>query len=245
MPVTVPPSVYAQSYPLWPRQGSRDTLLQALAVQGQRVVDVGCGDGRLVRWLVHEAGAASGIGLECSPRQLAKAHSLPALANVTIIEGVAQSMPLPDASADVVIFFNSLHHVPHEVMPQALAEVARVLAPGGILYVNEPIAYGPFFDLCRLVDDETTVRATAQQALTTLAPLGLEALNEYQYCHTVVMASFEAFRERLVSANVEREALFDQHEADLRTAFAQTATATGESVSFDQPSIALTFRKVG
>lgn len=242
----VPPAVLADAYPLWPRQSNFTTLLENLPVQGMRIIDVGCGDGRLLRSLIEKNGAAYGIGVECSPRQLAKARALPPLPNLEIHDGVAQNLPCADASADIVIFFNSLHHIPPDAMQQSLREAARVLVPGGIVYVCEPIAYGPFFDLCRHVDDETIVRAQAQEVLSRADELGLKPLNEYLYCNYSVIATFEAFRERLVSANVDREALFAEHEPALRELFTQIGTPEpdGSGMGFDQPAIAKTFQRM-
>lgn len=241
MSTPLPPSVLAQSYPLWPCQSNYATLLQALAVQGKRIVDVGCGEGRLLRSLVGEHGAAHGIGLECSPRQLAKARALPPLAHVEIHDAVAQAMPVADSSADLVIFFNSLHHIPPQDMQQALKEAARVLCPGGLLYVCEPVAYGPFFDLCRAVDDETELRAAAQDALDHAQDAGLSPHNEYRYYQHLVMPSFEAFQDRIVSANVDREARFAENESALRDLFTHLGTPTEGGTGFDQPSLVRTF----
>ncbi len=50
-------------------------------------------------------------------------------------------------------------------MDAALAEIARVLVPGGWLYVSEPVFAGPFNELMRLFHDEQAVRAAALAAL--------------------------------------------------------------------------------
>lgn len=50
-------------------------------------------------------------------------------------------------------------------MAQALAEAARVLRPGGHLYVSEPVYAGPLNDVIGLFHDEREVRAAAQAAL--------------------------------------------------------------------------------
>ncbi len=223
-------------------------LLETLAAQpgglaGRRVVDVGCGDGRLARSLV-EQGAASAIGIECSPRQLAKARALPPAAAVTVIEGVAEAMPLPDGAADVMVFFNSLHHVPPAAMATALREAARVLVPGGLLCVCEPLAAGPFFELCRSVDDEGEVRRLAQEALRDVIGHGFALEHDETYCRPIVMADFETFRERLVSANAERDAAFARQDADLRAAFARLAGRDADGAyTFDQPARIMVVRR--
>ncbi len=66
---------------------------------------------------------------------------------------------------DLALMHKSLHHVPLTAMDQALAEVARVLRPGGYLYVSEPVYAGPLNEIVRLYNDEGVVRAAAQAAL--------------------------------------------------------------------------------
>lgn len=229
-------------------------LLETLAAQpgglaGRRVVDVGCGDGRLARSLVDQdpsggLGAASATGIECSPRQLAKARALPPAAGVTILEGVAEAMPLPDGAADIMVFFNSLHHVPPPAMATALREAARVLAPGGLLCVCEPVADGAFYDLCRPVDDEAEVRRCAQNALRDAIGHGFALEHDETYCHPIVMADFETFRDRLVSANAERDAAFARQDADLRAAFERLAGRNADGAyTFDQPARIIVLRR--
>lgn len=224
------------------RRHNWDVIVTTLRPQGKRVVDVGCGDGGLSRRLAREGAQVTGV--ECSPRQLAKARAAKPVDGATIVEGVGQALPLADGSADWVVFFNSLHHVLDEFMAQALAEAARVLVPGGMVYVSEPVADGEFFTLCRAVDDETEVRARALAALRD-AP-GLAAADEIAYLHTVSLADFAAFHDRIVSANVEREAIFAAHQDRLRPLFASLGRANADGGrDFDQPMRVNLLRKVG
>jgi SAM-dependent methyltransferase len=207
-----------------------DVIVETVEVAGKRVIDVGCGDGGLARHLARH-GAASVLGVETSPRQLAKARAADPVAGVTIVEGVAEHLPAEAGSADLVVFFNSLHHVPGRA--QALAEAVRVLAPGGLVYVSEPVAEGPFFEMVRPVDDETEVRAQAYDALRN-AP-GLTQEREFFYVHTVRLRDFAALRERIVSANSEREAIFAARDAELCALFGRLATPCDDGHCFDQP----------
>ncbi|MCR6628832.1 MAG: class I SAM-dependent methyltransferase [Magnetospirillum sp.] len=213
------------------RRRNADVIVETLALEGKRVIDVGCGDGHLAR---HMAGfGARVLGVECSPRQLAKARAAAPMDRVTIVEGVGQSLPVPSGEADYVVFFNSLHHVPVAVMGQALQEAARVLRPSGAVYVSEPVAEGKFFETCRPVDDETEVRTRAYRALQSCP--ALQPVREFRYVHTVQMRTFDAFRERLISANVEREARFDAIKDELRTLFETNGRRTDTGWEFDQP----------
>lgn len=223
---------------------NRDVLFDMLPMTGATIVDVGCGDGRLARQMADEGGAARVIGVECSPRQLAKAAALPPHDAVQVIEGVAEALPVADASADGVVFFNSLHHVPVEHMAAAMAETARVLKPGGLCYVGEPVAEGAFYEVCKPVDDEAVVRAEAQTALRAAASVGLTIVRELAYIHVVRMRDYETFRDRLTSANADRDAYFAAHDAEMRALFDSRARRDADGASlFDQPGLAVLLRK--
>ncbi|MEW5727762.1 MAG: class I SAM-dependent methyltransferase [Pseudomonadota bacterium] len=223
------------------RRRNADVIVETLDLAGKRVIDVGCGDGHLARHMARHG--ADVLGVECSPRQLAKARAAEPQPGVEIVEGVGQALPAEEASADVVVFFNSLHHVPAEFMAPALAEARRVLKPGGQVYVSEPLAEGVFYHVCRPIDDEAQVRALAYEALRH-AP-GFMSVAEFRYLHTVRMASYEAFRDRIISANAEREARFAEMDAEMRVLFAERATpAEDGGFLFDQPMRVNLLRKL-
>ena len=110
-------------------------------IDGKRIVVVGCGEGRVVR-LVGAAGARA-VGVEANPKRLATARRTPPMADETYVEGDGAALPFDDASADVVLYFGTLHHVADGGQVGAVAEAARVLALGGLAYITEPIAQGP------------------------------------------------------------------------------------------------------
>jgi SAM-dependent methyltransferase len=217
-----------------------DVIVETIGLEGKRVIDVGCGDGHLVRHLARFG--AHVIGVECSPRQLAKARAAERVAGEEIVEGVGQALPAADASADLVVFFNSLHHIPIPVMGRALAEAARVLRPGGQAYIAEPLPEGALFEAVRPVSDETEVRRAALAAL--LSAPGFAAEAEIRYIHTVRLAGYEAFRDRIVSANAEREAAFTRLDDEMRARFARLAEPDGDGFRFLQPMRVNLLRKV-
>jgi arsenite methyltransferase len=100
---------------------------------GERIVDVGCGagfDSLIAARMVGTEGSV--VGVDMTPAMLAKARQSAAeagSANVTFREGYAEALPVPDGWADVVISNGALNLVPDKAA--ALAEMARVLKPGG------------------------------------------------------------------------------------------------------------------
>jgi SAM-dependent methyltransferase len=163
---------------------------------------------------------------------LAKARTAETVPGARIVAGVGQALPVADGWADAVAFVNSLHHIPTPVMPAALAEAARVLKPGGVVYVSEPLAEGPFFEAVLPIDDETAVRAAALAAIKGAA---LRPVSEFFYVNTVRMDSYEAFRERIVSANAEREAAFARLDGEMRERFLRLAQRGADGFVFEQP----------
>jgi len=93
---------------------------------GPRVLDVGAGTGKLTATLV--ALGAEVIAVEPDPEMLAELRR--ALPAVRARPGSAEAIPLPDASVDAVLAGNALHWFD---MAVAGPEIARVLAPGGVL----------------------------------------------------------------------------------------------------------------
>ena len=88
------------------------------------VVDLGAGTGKLTRSLVALGHRVTAV--EPLPEMLA--HLRDAVPEVTAVEGGAEAIPLPDASADIVTVAQAFHWFDHG---PALDEIARVLRPGG------------------------------------------------------------------------------------------------------------------
>ncbi|HEY9079365.1 class I SAM-dependent methyltransferase [Magnetovibrio sp.] len=218
--------------PLTPRTNS-EVLTATLDFHDKKVVDIGCGEGHLVRLMTRHG--AKAFGIECNPEQLEKAHAEKPVADEVYYAGRAEDLPFAPDSIDIAVFFNSLHHVDVDNMGQALREAARVLKSGGFLYVCEPIAEGPHFELMQPVHDETVVRAKAYEALQGADQFGLSLQNEFTYVHPAQHKDFAHFKERMLRINPQREEEFARLEDDLRDAFARLGQPTDGGFSFDQP----------
>jgi ubiquinone/menaquinone biosynthesis C-methylase UbiE len=149
-------------------------------------------------------------------------------------EGVGEDLNFEDDSFDIVIFFNSLHHVPIPNIPKALDEAARVLRPGGKVYIAEPLAEGPNFEFQKTINDETEVRARAYDAIKDAAAHGFKETAETFYTRDMVQQSFEQWRDNSSAINPARREIIDAHEAELRDSFARIGTARDDGVHFAQ-----------
>jgi len=141
------PSLYERENQALARDGRlQHALLDAVAPAGRTVLDIGCGTGF---WLPRWEGAARVIGVEPDPRLLELARERVAdRSDVEVLAGSAEHLPLPDHSVDVAnarfaYFFGPGSDV-------GLAEVARVLRPGGsLVVVDNSWRSGDFVDLLR------------------------------------------------------------------------------------------------
>jgi SAM-dependent methyltransferase len=177
------------------------------------VVDIGCGGGALVRALTGLGARVTGV--EISESQLAAAIGQDNGSGARYLVGRAERLPLDNSSVDIVVFMRSLHHVPQDQLGAALAEARRVIRPGGAVYVAEPLAEGSFFELTRMVDDETVVRSAAQAALTQASDAGLRRSTTVEYDAPLTVAGLAGLRARIVAADPERAERFDELAAAL------------------------------
>ncbi|MCA9715367.1 MAG: methyltransferase domain-containing protein [Myxococcales bacterium] len=178
-------------------------LTEAVELRGKRVLDIGCGEGALSRFLADFA--AEVVGVECNTEMLVLAQQGAEVANLRFVQGVGEALPFADESVDVIVYSNSLHHVPVASQGAALREAARVLRRGGDLLVLEPIARGPFQEMLAPIHDETEVRARAQEELeAAVRSGGFEAVARDELVNEVTLPSFDAFRERVLRINPDR-----------------------------------------
>jgi len=113
----------------------RDRLAElARLAPGEAVLDVGCGTGSLALAAKRRVGAAGTVvGVDASPEMIALAQRKAARADseVTFRNGVAERLPFPDGTFDVVLATLMLHHLPAPLRRECAREAVRVLKPGG------------------------------------------------------------------------------------------------------------------
>ncbi len=111
------------------RGGDAELAVDLAALRpGDHVVDVGCGPGAAVRLAASRGATVVGVDPASVMLDVARWTTW-RRAGITWQVGAAEALPLPDASADVVWALSTVHHWPD--VPAAVAEVARVLRPGG------------------------------------------------------------------------------------------------------------------
>lgn len=195
-------------------------LSDLVPLEGQHIIELGCGNARLARQLLQAYPDSHVTGLEVDARQHAKNLADPQ-EHLSFVAAGAQDVPFPDASFDLALMLKSLHHVPLPLLDQALSEVARVLRPGGHLYVSEPVYDGPLNEIVRLFNDEGEVRAAAQAAVDRVLAQGpWQQVAERRFDMPVHYTDFNEFEQRMMRPTFADHALTDELIQRVAVAFA-------------------------
>ena len=178
---------------------AEDLVRSAALRPGERVLDIACGTGvvaRLAAKVVGPNGAVTGVDINTG--MLAVAHSIGSgAANIEWRQGDAASLPLEDSTQDVALCQMGLQFIQDK--HTALAEVRRVLVPGGRLLVNVPGPTPPLFSAL----EDALARSTSPQVAAFVRLVF--ALHEATEVHRLLDTA--GFRGVYVTKTVKRLAL--------------------------------------
>ncbi|WP_287923332.1 class I SAM-dependent methyltransferase [Diaphorobacter sp.] len=221
-----------------------DVLVELLPTPGTRVIELGCGGARMARQMLQRWPDMRYLGLEVDLRQHAiNLQDTPPRMRFAV--GGAQAIACDDAQFDLALMLKSLHHVPLDAMDQALTEVARVLRPGGHLYVSEPVYEGALNEIVRLYNDEGIVRAAAQAALDRALAVRStwEQVAQRRFDMPVHFEDFAQFERRMMNPT------FADHRIDAplreRVAAAFAPHCTMQGAHFVRPMHVRLLRRAG
>ena len=208
--------------------GDREMVERLLNLDGKLLVELGCGAAVNTRALAATGHDRRVLAYEVDKIQHGLNLAAPPLPNVEFRYGSAEAIDCAEGSVDVVMMLKSLHHVPREVLPQALREIRRVLKAGGDFYVCEPLFAGAFNDILKLFHDEQQVRATAFAALQDAVASGrFELVIEAFYLTPSSFRDFSEFEQRVIKATHTTHCLTPATRAEVMRRFAAHCCAKG------------------
>lgn len=118
----------------------RMTVDQALLQPGESFLDVGCGTGGVTipaKIRVGENGGAAGIDPALEMIAVARRKAQRAGIEIDFRVGVIEALPFPEETFDVVTSSLMMHHLPEPLQVEGLAEIWRVLKPGGRILIAD------------------------------------------------------------------------------------------------------------
>ena len=203
-------------------------MLETLPLDGATVLELGCGKADKTRQLAESGRVREIIAFEVDVRQHAKNLQITDLPTVSFRQGGAEAIPLPDASVDLVLMFKSLHHVPLEHMDRALTEIARVLKPGGLAWISEPVYAGELNEVFKLFHDEQQVREAAFAAVCRAVEAGTLQLREQRFFNSRShFDDFAQFDQRMIQVTHSDHRLSPELYARVKARFESFLGAEG------------------
>ena len=219
-------------------------MLGELPFTGASVLELGCGKAEKTRLLAETGRPKEIVALEVDDIQHQRNLQISDLPNVHFRHGGAEAIPAPDNSFDIVLMFKSLHHVPMEHMDAALSEIARILKPGGLAWISEPVYAGDLNEVLRLFHDEKIVREAAFAAIRKAVNDGRLSLEKQHFFRTRShFESFAQFDQRMIQVTHTNHQLAPDLYQQVKEKFASCLTSEG--ATFLNPQRVDCLRKAG
>lgn len=213
--------------------GYHDQLARAAAALVERlpeqatVLDLGCGSGASTQAILtawegagRPPSALTVLGVDASAGMIAQAlrKRWPATVTFDIHDAVHWLADRDEASVDGILAAYLVRNVPDR--DALIAEIARVLRPGGLAWISEPIYAGDFNEVIRLFHDEKTVREAAFAAECRAVEGGILALDRQLFFQTRShFADFAEFDARMIQVTHTKHRLSPDLYAQVRQTF--------------------------
>jgi len=209
-------------------QNELELLLGELPLRGGRLLELGCGRAEKTRAIAKTGLPAEIVALEVDRRQHEINLAQEPIPGVEFRLGGAEAIPFDDGRFDFVVMFRSLHHVPVERMAAALKEVSRVLKPGGMAWISEPVFAGGVDQIMRLFYDESQMREAAFAALRQAVEQGWLQLRKQLFFSTRSrFRDFDEFDARMIRVTHAEHRLSPAMYQAVRDKFAACMTPAG------------------
>ncbi len=207
---------------------------------GKTLLDIGCGRGRLSRALGKRGAVMTGIDPQAAMIDLAREIA----PDATFVQASGEALPFEDNTFDGAVILNSLHHVPEPVLEAGLAEAMRVIKPGAVFLIMEPLAKGGYQAVFAPIDDETDVRAMALAKLDAfIERTGTKVILHAEYETMIPEENAESVLASGLRVDPSRAALIEEKRDEVTRLFDIHVRQTERGPALDQPMIAIALQK--
>ncbi len=186
------------------RVKNEPALLLKYVKQGARIIDVGCGEGALVKFLVNSGFKAYGVDRKPVIKKSLKKSENRKLTG-RLFSGRAEKIPFNDNTFDYAVYFASFHHIEPSRMLKALKESKRALRKNGKVIIVEPCPVkGHYYELLRLVNDEKRIQIAAYSLIRKFHQGYFRDFSEKYFYMNRTSEDYNALLEKYVKLKADR-----------------------------------------
>ena len=211
---------------------SKELILNKISFTNKKVLDVGCGDGWFSLWCVDYGCIADAIDPSDEQIKIAKSKNEK---RVKFIVSGGENITSLNKKYNYIFFFNSLHHIPEDLMEQTLLECKKSLCEDGLIFIIEPIAKGTFHDFVKNIDDETHVRNSAYKVIKNCEKINLYENNETLYKEVKSFKDKDECIDFLMSVDKKRSNYINSNKIFLYEEFDRLSIFNEDRYEFIQP----------
>ena len=212
---------------------SKQQIKSLVNLKNKKLLDIGCGDGWLLSWCFNDI--VSGLGIEPSIEQIKLAEKN-IKNNKIIFKNIgAESIGQLNDTFDLIIFFNSFHHVPVDLMSHVLNETTKCMHKDSIIIIIEPLAEGNFYKFMRDIDDEYEVRLKAYKSIKNCKIHNLKLRDEIFYNEVKSFDNFEKCINFIKNVDVNRKPYINNNIDKIKSLFIDLSKFQNGKFEFKQP----------
>ncbi len=209
-------------------------------LENQRILDVGCGRGGLLKALANRL--AKPTGIDVNKQSLIEASRKCPQAEL-IHTGVGD-MVFRDHGFDGTIILNTLHHIPEKEIQRGLQKALQVTKQGCPVLIMEPLNFGSFFEVFKPLEDETDVCRNALHELHDFIERDLGRLNDaFEYMTSIRVSSIEAIVNDAISVDPKRANRIEMVFEEMKELFQIHALKQQGHLLLEQPMVAFVLTK--